>query len=243
MNDGAAVRTIAAPKQRIMLAALILAGGQVVPVEELADLTWNGAPPTSWRAALHNYMTRLRKSMGPAGVRLRTCSPGYLLELDGSTESDWQRFDTLSRLARAAAEEDEWEAAAAALHAALALWRGTPLVDVPSEALRREWVPTLTEQWLQLIEWRIESDLRLGRDPHLVIELRKLVASNPLRERFHGQLMLALCRVGRQAEALSVYQDARRLLVSELGIEPGHELQQIQRWVLTRKADQPFAAV
>jgi len=236
VDNGVEKCRIPAPKQRIILAALIFGAGRVVSVDELADLVWNGAPPQSWRAAVHNYMARLRRSLGPAGPRLVTSSPGYLLECD-EAESDWRRFDTLARQSRSAAETGCWDSAAISLGAALALWRGMPLADVPSEPLRREWVPTLTEQWLQLVEWRIESDLRLGRDQHLVIELRRLATAYPLRERFHSQLMLALCRGGRQAEALTVYRDARRLLVTELGIEPGPELRRIQRWVLDGEAD------
>jgi len=236
VDNGVEKCQIPAPKQRIMLAALIFGAGRVVSVDELADLLWNGSPPQSWRAALHNYTARLRRSLGLAGPRLVTSSPGYILECD-EAESDWRRFDTLARQSRGAAETGSWESAAVSMRSALELWRGVPLADVPSEPLRREWVPTLTEQWLQLVEWRIESDLRLGRDPHLVIELRRLVTAYPLRERFHSQLMLALSRGGRQAEALTVYHDARRLLVTELGIEPGPELRRIQRCVLDGEAE------
>ncbi|QMU77850.1 AfsR/SARP family transcriptional regulator [Streptacidiphilus sp. PB12-B1b] len=226
-----------APKQRILLAALALSANRIVPIDELVDLLWDGAPPESWHAALHNYVARLRKSMGLAAPRLMTRSPGYALELANDAEADWREFEALAWRSQASVQAGEWDQAGTALRAALALWRGVPLIDVPCEALRREWVPALTERWLQLVEWRIDADLMLHHDSNLIVELRPLVSAYPLRERFHCQLMAALCRSGRQAEALAVYQDARRLLVTDLGIEPGPELQQMHRQVLSGARD------
>jgi DNA-binding SARP family transcriptional activator len=244
VDDGTARRSIPAAKQRIVLAALILGVNRITSIDDLGDLVWDGSAPKSWRAALHNYVARLRSALGEAaGSRLVTCSPGYRLELDADTESDWCAFEALSAQAQIAVESGSWERAGVLLRSALGLWRGTPLIDVPSEELRRGWVPALTEQWLKLVEWRIESDLRLRRDSRLVVELRPLVTAYPLRERFHCQLMTALCRGGRQAEALTVYQDARRLLIAELGIEPGPELQQLHRRVLTGESDPLSASV
>ena len=232
VNDGNDQRSIPAPKQRIMLAALILNANRITSVEDLAALVWEESRPSSWQAALHNYIARLRRAMGAAGRRLLTRSPGYLLELTPETESDLGIFASLSSKAQAAVEMHSWEQAGTLLRAALDLWRGTPLVDVPSETLHREWVPALTEHRLKLLEWRIESDLWLRQETYLVSELRPLVAAHPLRERFSCQLMIALSRSGRQAEALAAYQDVRRQLVAELGIEPGRELQLTHRRVL-----------
>jgi DNA-binding SARP family transcriptional activator len=237
VDDGVTSRPITAPKQRILLASLALAANRIVPIDELADLVWDGTPPESWHAALHNYVARLRKSMGSAGPRLVTRSPGYALELANDAEADWREFEALSSRAQTDVQSGQWERAGKALRAALALWRGVPLIDVPCEPLRREWVPALTERWLQLVEWRIDADLMLHHDSNLIVELTPLVSAYPLRERFHCQLMAALCRCGRQAEALAVYQDARRLLVSDLGIEPGPELQQMHRQVLSGVRD------
>lgn len=239
VDDGVTQHPLTASKQRILLASLALSANHIVPVDELVDLVWDGSPPDSWRAALHNYVARLRKSIGFAGPRLVTRSPGYVLEISGDAEADWRLFEALSSQTQAAVQSGGWEQAGSVVRSALALWRGVPLIDVPCEPLRREWVPALTERWLQLVEWRIESDLRLHHDSNLVVELTPLVSAHPLRERFHCQLMAALCRSGRQAEALAVYQRARRLLVSDLGIEPGPELQQMHRQVLSGTADSP----
>ncbi|MBC3841478.1 AfsR/SARP family transcriptional regulator [Streptacidiphilus sp. 4-A2] len=237
VHDGVTLRVIAAPKQRVVLAALTLNPNRIVSLDDLADLVWDGNPPGSWRAALHNYVARLRKTIGRAGVRVVTRSPGYALETHNEAETDWREFDAISWRAQAAVNSGSWESAGSLARSALALWRDVPLIDVPSESLRSEWLPVLTEQWLKLVEWRIESDLQLRRDANLVVELRPLIGSYPLRERFHCQLMIALSRGGRQAEALSVYQEARRLLVSDLGIEPGPELQQIHRQILAGRSD------
>jgi DNA-binding SARP family transcriptional activator len=232
VNDGTDHRSIPAPKQRIILAALILNANRITSVEDLAALVWEDSRPGSWQAALHNYIARLRRAMGGAGQRLVTHSPGYVLELAPETESDLGIFASLSHRARAAVETRSWQEAGALLRSALEMWRGTPLVDVPCEALHREWVPALTEHRLKLLEWRIESDLWLRQETYLVAELRPLIAAHPLRERFSCQLMIALSRSGRQAEALAVYQDVRHKLVAELGIEPGPELQSTHRRVL-----------
>ncbi len=119
---------------------------------------------------------------------------------------------------------------------ALGLWRGTPLADVSSRALRDAWVPHLEQVRVQALEWRIEADLHEGRHERLIPELRELTGHHPLRERFHAQLMLALAGAGRQAEALAAYQEARRVLVGELGIEPGPELRELHERILAGDA-------
>ncbi len=141
-------------------------------------------------------------------------------------------FQELCRSSGAAIGEQAWAGASAAATGALALWQGTPLADVPCQALRDAWVPQLEQARVQALEWRIEADLRLGRRDQLVPELRALAGEHPLRERFHGQLMVALAGAGRQAEALTAYQDARRVLIEELGIEPGPELRKLHERIL-----------
>ena len=120
------------------------------------------------------------------------------------------------------------------------MWRGAPLADIPSQLLRDRWVPHLDQLHVQALDWRIEADLHEGRHEQLIPELRDLTARHPLRERFHGQLMLALYRCGRQAEALAAYPRARDVLVSELGVEPGPGLRDLHQRILA--ADPVLAA-
>jgi DNA-binding SARP family transcriptional activator len=237
VDDGVEQRTVSAAKQRIILAALLLAANRIIVAGDLVDLVWDEPPPRSHRAALHNYLTRLRRSMGAAGPRLETRSPGYLLRLEDDSESDLRMFERHARAAQAAVDAALWERAGAAARDALDLWRGTPLIDVPCDSLHHAWLPTLRERRLQLIEWRIESDLRRGLVCDVVTELQQLTAAYPMRERFHGQLMVALSSTGRQGEALTVYQRARQQLVDELGIEPGPELRRVHQLVLAGELD------
>jgi DNA-binding SARP family transcriptional activator/Flp pilus assembly protein TadD len=229
--DGAAV-PVAPGKQRAVLAALLLDAGRVVPVDELAEALWGPEPPASARVTVQNYVMRLRKALGVAGRDLITTQPGgYLISvLPG--EVDVARFAALVCAARSAARAGEWDAAAAGSRAALALWRGEPLSDVGSEALARREVPRLAELRLQALEARIEADLRAGRQAEVIAEAQALAAEHPLRERLHALLMLALHRDGRSGEALAAYQQARRVLVTELGAEPGAALRELHQQIL-----------
>lgn len=224
---------VSAGRQRAVLATLALRPGQIVPVDELAEIVWDGRPPAGARVTIRGYVMRLRRALGkPAAQRIMTREPGYVLDI-GAAEVDATRFTQLCQAAAVALRAGRWRAARDGLRAASRLWRGEPLVDIPSETLRREAVPGL-EQWhLQALEWRIDADLRLGHDRELVPELRALVAHQPLREQFCAQLMLALSRSGRQAEALAVFQRTRRTLVDELGVEPGPELRAAHQHILT----------
>ena len=141
-------------------------------------------------------------------------------------------FEALCRDARAALRAGEWAGASAAAARALGLWRAAPLLDVPSEVLRSEFVPRLERLRLQVLEDRFDAGLRLGHHQELVPQLLEMTARHPLQERFHAQLMLALAETGRRAQALHAYQEARRVLVDELGIEPGPELRDIHRRIL-----------
>jgi DNA-binding SARP family transcriptional activator len=219
-------------KQRAALAALLLQANRVVTADELVDVIWGTTPPPTARAALHNCVKRLRDSLGPAG-RARICTEpgGYMITLrDG--ELDVACFEATLLEARAAARAASWDAAARQARAALALWRGQPLADVPSEVLAVREAGRLAELRLQAAETYVGATLHLGRQSDVIEELRRLVADAPLREHFHALLMTALYRDGRQAEAFAAYQHARNVLVEELGTEPGPELQQLQQRIL-----------
>jgi DNA-binding SARP family transcriptional activator/Tfp pilus assembly protein PilF len=220
-------------RQRVLLAALLLHPGRPIAADALAEVMWDGAPPSGATVTLRSHILRLRRVLGArAGARVVTQYPGYLLQA-GENEVDVLRFRCLCRDGGAALREGAWVRADGLLGEALDLWRGAPLADVPSVQMRREEVPGLEELRLQAEEWRTDAALRLGRHNELVAELQALAAQHPLRERFHAQLMLALYRCGRQAEALSAYQHARQVLIDQLGTEPGSELQELHQQVLS----------
>jgi DNA-binding SARP family transcriptional activator/Tfp pilus assembly protein PilF len=233
VQDGDAVVGVPAARQRVLLAALLLHAGTAVPADALAEIVCDGAPSAGAATTLRSHVMRLRRVLGPGpGGRVVTRYPGYLIEAR-EEEVDLLRFARLCREGGVAVRAGAWEQASGMLSEALGLWRGEPLADIPCGLLRRDEVPGLQEQRLQALEWRIETRLHLARHAELVPELQSLAARHPLRERFHAQLMLALYRCGRQAEALAAYQDARRLMVEELGTEPGTELRQLHQRILT----------
>ncbi|AKJ11720.1 hypothetical protein ABB07_17250 [Streptomyces incarnatus] len=215
------VRTIGSPKVRALLAALLLEPGRVVSVESLKDALWGGAPPISAQASLHNHVTRLRRLLDDPD-RLRAVPPGYVLRVNHG-ELDVHLFDAGVTEARAAHARRDWPGVVRACTAALTLWRGTPLSGLPADLGGYALVQRLEEARLLLLEWRYDAELALGgaRVTGIVPELAALVAEYPLREAYHRQLMLALLRTGRQAEALAVHRDLRARLIEELGIEPG----------------------
>jgi DNA-binding SARP family transcriptional activator len=233
-RDGVAV-PVEAAHQRAILATLLVHANRVVAVDRLVEVLWGEAPPASARPTLLTLVSRLRRRLAPApdqsAALLQTRSPGYLLRV-APERLDMHRFEELLRQGRAALAGADAARAAELLDAAVGLWRGPALADVTAEALVRVERPRLAELRLQAIEERAEARLRLGRQVELLGELRGLVAEHPLRERPYGQLMRALSRSGRQAEALETYQSLRRLLTEELGIEPGTEIQQLHRAVL-----------
>ncbi|WP_051969362.1 AfsR/SARP family transcriptional regulator [Kitasatospora azatica] len=220
---------VPSPKQRVLLAALLLRRGQVTAPEALAHSVWDGQPPRS-AAALQTCMMRLRKSLGPIGARIETRAGGYLLDV-AATEFDLHRFTELRAQGLAALRAYEYEQAAALLDAALDVWRGEALLDVPSDTLHSEHADRLADERLQAVEARLSAELQLGRRS-VVPELHALTAAHPERERFWAQLMTALYREGRQAEALAVYQRVRRLLGTELGVQPGPELRELHQRIL-----------
>ena len=223
---------MSARRQRVLLATLLLSPDRVVSLETLAETLWDGRPPAGARGALHSAVQRLRSTLGPAGSGLvHTKPPGYLITV-GQGDLDVRTFGALVAQGQAAAAAGRWEQAAGLLRDALELWRGEPLADVPSALLRSREVPRLEDQRLQALALRIDADLRLGRHREVVPELRQLIAAHPLRENFHAQLMLGLYRSGGSADALAAYQDVRRVLADELGVDPGPELRRLHQAIL-----------
>src|SRR5438105_2947431 len=217
-------------KPRALLARLLLDPGRVVAVETLIESIWGDPPPPSAPKVLQVYVSQLRKALGPD--RIVTRSPGYLLRAEGD-EHDLGRFETLAEAARATEDPAR---RAQLLADALALWRGPGLAEFRREPFSRPAARRLAELRLGALERRIEAELELGRHERLVAELEALVEAEPLREQLRRQLMLALYRSGRQAEALASYRAGRRLLVEELGIEPSPELQDLERAILRHDA-------
>jgi DNA-binding SARP family transcriptional activator len=223
---------VSAGKQRVLLAALLLRANQLVGVDALAEAVWEGRPPGTSRVTLQNYLMRLRQGLGPADrERIVTRPGGYLIKV-AAGELDLDRFGDLCAAGRAAARAGAWDRASAQLGAALALWRGKPLADVPSRVLAQAEVPRLAEMRLEAVEARFDADLHRGRHQEMVAELQSLAAAEPLRERLHELLMLALYRSGQQAAALAAYRHARRQLIDELGIEPGPGLRDLNQRIL-----------
>jgi DNA-binding SARP family transcriptional activator len=219
-------------RQRTLLAALLVRANQAVPMGELTELVWDGTPPHGAPRTLRTYVVRLRRAVGPAvAARILTRDPGYLIRVEPA-ELDTLQFEALCGRAGAALRAGAWAKAADASASALALWRGEPLLDIPGQVLRDEFVSRLDHLRVQALEDHAEAQLRLGRHEQLVPRLRELTGTYPLRERFHAQLMLALARADRQAEALEAYQHARRVLIEQLGVEPGPQLRDLHQRIL-----------
>ncbi|MGH3155287.1 MAG: AfsR/SARP family transcriptional regulator [Streptosporangiaceae bacterium] len=219
--------------QRAVLATLLLNANHVVPLDDLAESLWGSAPPPSARVTVQNYVLRLRKALAATGPpRILTLPPGYMIKV-AADELDVSRFEALLTAARAAALDGSWDAAAGQARAALSLWRGEPLADTGSDFLVVRETPRLAEMRLQAMEVRIDADLHLGRNAAVIAELQRLVDAHPLREHLHALLMLALYRDGRRGEALAAYQHARRVLIEELGTEPGPGLRDLHQRILT----------
>ncbi|MGZ4394372.1 MAG: BTAD domain-containing putative transcriptional regulator [Gaiellaceae bacterium] len=212
-------------KQRAVLAALLIDAGHVVSTDYLVDALWGEHPPKTAGTSLQNFVSQLRKALGPEV--LVTKPPGYQLRLEPG-QLDLDRFTRLVEEARQASAEER----STTLRKALALWRGAPFADFTFESFAQPEIARLTELRLSVLEERMDADLEAGRHTELVAELEPLVAEYPLRERLRALLMLALYRSGRQAEALQAYQDARSALVDELGIEPSPALSQLHGSIL-----------
>jgi YVTN family beta-propeller protein len=227
-DDGRIVR-LGGGKQRAVLALLLLNANRVVASERMIEQLWGELPPATAATALQGHISSLRKALGADVIATRP--PGYVLET-AIGELDLERFEWLMAEGRDALERGDPERAAERLRAALELWRGEALGDIAFEPFVQTEAARLEGLRLDAVQDRIEADLTTGHGPELVGELDRLVAAEPLRERFWAQLMLALYRSGRQAEALGAYRRARQSLVSQLGIEPGPELRDLERRIL-----------
>jgi DNA-binding SARP family transcriptional activator len=226
---GAAVR-LGGPRQRATLAILLLHSNSVVSVDDLADALYAGAAPVTAVTQVQRQISELRKAVGSESV-IETRPPGYLIRL-APDQLDLHRFERLTGEASQALADGEVQPAADLLREALGLWRGAPLADLAYESFAQAAIERLREIRMGALELRIEADLALARHAQLVGELEELVAEHPLREGLRGQLMLALYRSGRQAEALEVYRKTREALVDELGVEPTPALHQLERAIL-----------
>ncbi len=216
VDDGVELE-LGAQKHRTLLAVLLVHANEVVSTDQLIEALWEDTPPPRALKALQVYVSQLRKLIGRE--RLQTKTPGYLLRL-APDELDTARFERLI---------DEGQP-----RAALDLWRGRPLADFVYNRFAQTEIARLEELGLSALEARNDEELGAGRHAQLVGQLEALVSEGPLRERLRGQLMLALYRSGRQVEALEAYQDARRTLTEELGIEPGRELRDLQQRILNQ---------
>jgi YVTN family beta-propeller protein len=225
------------PQQRAVLALLLLEANRVVSVDRLAEEVWGGNPPEGWVTTLRTYVFHLRRALEPgrgrgaAGDVLETRGRGYLLHVTGD-HLDATLFQDRFTAGRAALDAGRYAEAAQTLRQALGLWRSAVLADLADYAFTQPEAARLAELRLAAVEARIDADLALGRHDALTAELEQLVAEHPLRERLHGQLMVALYRCGRQADALAAYRRVRDLLAGELGIDPGEPLQRLHASVL-----------
>jgi DNA-binding SARP family transcriptional activator/tetratricopeptide (TPR) repeat protein len=221
---------------RILLAALLLHANTPVSADALADTLWDGVPPDAAAQTLRSHVARLRRLLGAESGRVSAHEPGYLIHIEPA-ELDVAEFESWCRAADAALCSGAWSAAADAATRALGLWRAGPLLDVPSPQLHERLTPHVEQLRLQVLEDGAQAELHLGRHERLIPRLRDLTALHPLRERFHAQLMLALVQCGRQGEALAAYQGARRVLVDQLGIEPGRDLRALHERILAGDSD------
>jgi DNA-binding SARP family transcriptional activator len=229
-EDGTEV-VVRAPKERVVLAALLVSARQIVSASTLIDIVWEDRPPATAKAALLNMVMRLRMALGIEAGLLRTRQPGYVLDVPDQS-IDVREFRARYNAGAVLWRARQWESAAVTLRAALDLWRGRPLQDVPARWLVEQEGVRLQDEWLQATYWRIEADIQLGRSDDVIGELRLLIAGHHHREQFAGQLMTAYHRLGRTADALAVFRRLRTALAADLGIEPSAPLQHLHREVL-----------
>jgi SARP family transcriptional regulator, regulator of embCAB operon len=226
-----------APKLRSVLALLLLQGNRVVHLETLIEELWGAAPPLSAVTTVQTYIYHLRRffvaeHLDPPTSRLLSTKPlGYIFHTEPE-QVDAEIFERLVRQGRDLMEQDHARQASDLLRDALEMWTGPALADVPQGDLLRGHAIHLQEQRINALELRIEADISLGRERELIPELSSLVCAHPLNEWFHGQLIAALSHAGRRSEALLAYQNLRRLLSQELGVDPSSLLQRLQLEVL-----------
>ncbi|MFI6584833.1 BTAD domain-containing putative transcriptional regulator [Embleya sp. NPDC050493] len=228
-------------QERCLLAVLLLDAGRVVGTARLIDLLWHGAPPAGARGTVHTYIARLRSRLGPYGVRVRTRHDGYTIDPDGHAVDAWEFVNLIEQAAQAGDPAERIR-----LHdRALALWRGPLLADVVDEPLRGRLGGRLAELRSAALEQRAEARLAMGLHDRVLADLAPVVDEFATRERLVAARMTALYRAGRRAEALEVYRHTRKLLVAELGIDPGPELTTLHDRVLhgDPRLDRPSAPV
>jgi len=224
--DGDRTVPLGGPRQRALLALLLTHSNRVVSVDRLIDELWGEETPSAAPNALQYHVSQLRKTLAPHDAIL-TQEPGYLIRIEND-ELDLHRFERLREAATTAPPDQ----AAQLLREALALWRGAPLADLAQEEFAQAEIRRLEELRLSTLEQRVEVELELGEHSELIGELERLAREHPLRERLRAQLMLALYRSGRQAEALAAYRDLRAVLDEELGIEPSRALRELEQAIL-----------
>jgi SARP family transcriptional regulator, regulator of embCAB operon len=231
--------SISARKMQVVLATLLIRADQVVSTEQLTAEIWGEDRPLRATAALYVYVSQLRKLLSTPGRRespIVTQAPGYVLRTEPG-ELDLHMFRRLAGDGRAMMRAGRSEEARAALEQALALWRGPALRELRNGPIINGFVIWLDEMRLECTELLVEANLRLGRHRELVSFLHQLIREHPLHEMFYRQLMLALCRCERRADALSVYRSARETLSTELGLEPGSGLRRLQQAILSAHDD------
>ena len=231
--DGERPLALGGVRQKAVLALLLLHPNEALSRDLIVDELWGENPPATAVKVLQNCVSALRKELPGGADTLRTVGGAYELRRTPD-ELDRDRFERLFAEGRAALSAGSNAEAAEQLRQALALWRGSALSDFSFEQFAQDEISRLEELHTAAIEERIEADLALGRHADLVAELEALVSRHPLRERLRGQLMIALYRSGRQAEALEAYRAARRALLAELGIEPGRALHELERAILAQ---------
>ena len=224
--------TLGGPRQRVVLANLIVRANQVVPLDTVVDLVWGEDPPESARNVVQTYVSRLRKILG--ADRLEGRAPGYILHLEPSDLDAW-RFEQFLHEARSV--DGQADRAAPLLREALGLWRGSAYADLSGEGSLAGEIARLDDLRLQALEERIEADIACGRYVEVLGELETLTHEHPLRERLWAHLILALYRAGRQTDALATYQRLRELLADELGVDPSPDLRSLHERILRQDPD------
>ena len=222
---------IAAPRQRALLALLLLNAEKTVSSSNLIDSIWGDAPPQHPETALHIVVCRLRQALGPVASRLVRDSAGYRIEIDPD-ELDLTRAQAHAVVARRWLDDRDARRAASEFDAALACWTGEPLADVTNFPFYDSFARRLRELQLGLIESRNAAYLRCGRHLEVLSDIVSWIEANPWRERLRAHYMVALYRGGRQIEALAAYDDLRRLLLTDFGVDPHEDIQELRARIL-----------
>lgn len=248
VREGQPVK-LGGPRQRAVLARLLVDRGHPVSRDGLADAVWSGDPPPGYVTTLQTYVFHLRSALEPDRDRRQPATilvsepNGYRLAV-AADRIDATAFEASVATAALLLREGRSLQARRAVDAALALWRGAPLTDIAALPFLTPLVTRLEELRLSAIEIGLDADLRAGRHDRVLVESAEVIAAHPLREHVHEQRMLALYRSGRQADALTTYLDLRRALVTQLGVEPSHQLRDLQYRILSHdfSLDLPAAA-